>query len=83
MKRNPAAANLAGTVTGTVIRWVFFRKTGACESVCVLGRVLTLLQLGGCAKEPWRVFGQHRVRGYMSTVTASFLMSDATADDAA
>ena len=33
-ERNPAAANLAGTVTGTVIRWVFFRKTGACEK-CV------------------------------------------------
>ena len=57
MKRNPAAANLAVVRDGQLMRWVFFRKTGACESVCVLGRVLTLLQLGGCAKEPWRVFG--------------------------
>lgn len=49
-ERNPAAANLAGTVTSTLIRWVFFRKTGACEKCVCSGEFWPCCSLAAAQK---------------------------------
>lgn len=58
-EKYPAAANLAGSCDGSVMRWVCFRKSGACEYVCVARESVGLVQLGGCTlKNLGGFFGQ-------------------------
>jgi hypothetical protein len=40
---------------------VVFESSGRAKVLCVPGTVFDLARLGGCAKEPWRVFGSYKV----------------------